>query len=242
VGLPNQQGTIAGDNQARAAAPAALWDQVLDVLRDRVNPQAFNTWLRPTLQKSLAGGLLVVAVPSLPFADWIGRTYIFDIHAALEQLGQQALKVEFSAAETRPRQDVPPPLRPSSPAAPSSAPVSTKRGSLCRKCSTERMPKFGVSSGLLAHKHLNAMKNALATFLWCVDRQTGPHGLVLGGCPVTHAQIAESIPCSTREISRQLERLETHGYITAERRQRGLILRVNNQKKFGSCRCAGGAL
>ena len=52
------------------------WDRILSSLQQKINRQSFNTWLKPTQQMSLADGTLHVEVPSLLFADWIGRNYL----------------------------------------------------------------------------------------------------------------------------------------------------------------------
>jgi hypothetical protein len=215
---------------------ASLWDQVLAQLRQVVQPQTFNTWFKPTRGIAFSGGRLRVEVPNETFRGWIEERYRAHITGALARLGRASVTVDLIYPET-----------PATQVGPSIVDVVGQHdaGLVARRFSKEKVAQlaadyhahdyttFRVSSGLLAHEHLKAMGEALALFLWCVDRQTGPHGLILGGKPVTLAQIAERLPYSDRQLARQLARLGTHGYITVERRQRGLSIQVNNQKKFG---------
>jgi len=201
-----------------AALGAPLWDQVRGLLRRGMNARTFDTWLGPTRQLDFLGDRLRVEVPSEIFRDWISKTLSEPIARAFTALGRHRMTVEFVPAEV---------ARAGRPviAAALLEPAMIE--------GTDRYTKFSVSSGLLTREHLRIIRDSLALFLWCVDKQTGPHGLVLGGKPVTLAQIAERIPYSVRHIARQLERLETHEYLTVRRCQYGLTLRVNNQKKFG---------
>lgn len=230
------------DGAAPTATPPTIWDQVLDILRDRINPQTFNTWLRPTSEHMADGrGVVIVSVPSPAFINWIRNNYTTAIKEALATLRLQAITIEFmsSPAASAPSTAAPAPARPPASTLPQPTSATLKRAAGCLKCGAQHAITFRVSSGLLTREHLRVIQNGLAMFLWCIDKQTGPNGLILGGKPVTLAQIAESIPFSQRELSRQLDLLETHEYLTALRRPAGLVLRVNNQKKFGSCRCGG---
>jgi hypothetical protein len=183
-----------------------------------MNTKAFDTWLLPTTQRSIDGARLVVEVPSAHFADWISRTYRDDIEQAMHQIGARGIVVEFAATDTS---------RPRLPA-PVSALETAEPTTPAKPYTT-----FRVSSGLLDPKHVTAIGGALWLFLWCIDKQTGPHGLILGGCPITLAQIARQLPFTERHLARQLARLEMKGYLTAKRFDRGLVMHVEMQKKFG---------
>ncbi|MGH9518277.1 MAG: chromosomal replication initiator protein DnaA, partial [Terriglobales bacterium] len=47
-----------------SARPQNAWEEILGEIRKSVNPNRFNTWLKPTRQQRLEAGTLTVAVPS----------------------------------------------------------------------------------------------------------------------------------------------------------------------------------
>src|SRR5262245_24688660 len=76
-----------------------LWDRILASLQAKMNSQAFNTWLRPTQQLSVADGLLHVEVPSVHFADWIHNNYMPLIQESARELEVGDLRLSFSSRE-----------------------------------------------------------------------------------------------------------------------------------------------
>ncbi len=80
-----------------------IWDRILNSLQQKLNPQSFNTWLRPTQQLSLADGTLQVEVPSPLFADWINRNYLPLIEESARSLECGRLSVTFSPRQAPPR-------------------------------------------------------------------------------------------------------------------------------------------
>ncbi len=212
-------------------AGAPLWDRILAVLRRTVSQHAWDTWLRPTRQADHLGDLLRVKVPGRVFREWIEKTYGREIRGALAGLGHRTTTVEFVSPENEP-------------AAPPSVFVDASQLAAARRreereWQTDRgfdFTTFRTSSGLLEKKHRQKIGTSIWEFLWCIDRQTGPHGLVLGGRPVTLAEIADHQGVTRRQVGRALGRLGQHRYIAVTQHQRGLIIRVLNQKKFGTRR------
>jgi len=204
---------------------AALWDQVLAVLVRTMNPQSFNTWLKPTHELDRIGDVVRVSVPTPLFVQWIEKSYRPAINGALSGLGLSRMSVEFV------------PLDPDPPSRPNVFFDACARAEHERRTwQTDRgfdYPTFRTASGVLDKKHRQNIGAAIWEFLWCIDRQTGPHGLVLGGRPVTLAEIAGSFGVTRRHVSSALGRLGQHRYIAVTQNQRGLIIRVLNQKKFG---------
>ena len=78
------------------------WDRILASLQNKVNRQSFNTWLKPTQQRSAADGTLHVEVPSLLFADWISKNYMSQIQEAARELQLGALAVRFTSRKPGP--------------------------------------------------------------------------------------------------------------------------------------------
>jgi chromosomal replication initiator protein len=74
-----------------------IWEKILTTLKQKINRQSFNTWLKPTQQLSLVGGILQIEVPSLLFADWIRRNYLPLIEQSARELECGGLQVRFSS-------------------------------------------------------------------------------------------------------------------------------------------------
>ena len=62
------------------------WHEILNHLKTKVNPQSYQTWLRPTRFSHAAKDTLVVRVPNREFQDWIQEHYGDMIHEALDRL------------------------------------------------------------------------------------------------------------------------------------------------------------
>jgi len=81
---------------------------------------------------------------------------------------------------------------------------------------------FLVSSGLLTAQHRRRIGPAVWEFLWLIDHQFKPKngdldlGLVMNGDAITHGRIASELGVSSRTVLRNLEQLESEGYIRAE--------------------------
>lgn len=95
-------------------------------------------------------------------------------------------------------------------------------------------PTFRVSSGIIEVKHVHNIGEAIWVYLWCLDKQTGRHGRVLGGKPVTYEAIGGQIGIDSRTVQRHIRRLENYAYLGSERTPKGLRFRILFQKKFGA--------
>jgi chromosomal replication initiator protein len=73
--------------------PRDPWSLILDVLAKRVNPQSFDTWLKPTRFYGVDGKTLVVRVPIREF------TYITDKWGELISEAIENLRFPFDAIE-----------------------------------------------------------------------------------------------------------------------------------------------
>ncbi|AKO51000.1 chromosomal replication initiation protein [Marinobacter psychrophilus] len=62
-----------------------MWQQCLEVLRDELPAQQFNTWLRP-LQPDLRDGQLVLFAPNRFVMDWVNEKYLRRIEEILKEL------------------------------------------------------------------------------------------------------------------------------------------------------------
>jgi chromosomal replication initiator protein len=62
------------------------WQEVLNYLKTKVNPQSYQTWLKPTRYSHSEAGTLVIRVPNQEFQEWIHDHYNSIIQDALEKL------------------------------------------------------------------------------------------------------------------------------------------------------------
>lgn len=62
------------------------WQEILDYLKTKVNPQSYQTWLRPTRFSHAAKDALTVRVPNREFQEWIQEHYGATIVEAMERL------------------------------------------------------------------------------------------------------------------------------------------------------------
>jgi chromosomal replication initiator protein len=59
------------------------WQECLDILKDKVQPQSFNTWLKPTRLLEDSGVELKISVPNRFVANWLEGHYIDHIKEAV---------------------------------------------------------------------------------------------------------------------------------------------------------------
>jgi hypothetical protein len=96
----------------------------------------------------------------------------------------------------------------------------------------------GLRNGLLQPKHYLAMRgDALWLYSFLLDRQTrrlDKHGLgkVAGGAPVSDGNVAESLGCSEKTVSRWRRKLLRGSYITAKRTPYGYVYAIAKPKKW----------
>jgi len=105
-----------------------IWDRILGKLEDKVNPQSYETWLRPTSLARDDGGRIVVTVPSELFATWLSKNYMPLITQTARELDRPGTQVSFtyhSDAATAPRAPRPP-VVPEAPDPPQSSPLKER--------------------------------------------------------------------------------------------------------------------
>ncbi|HEV2248263.1 MAG TPA: chromosomal replication initiator protein DnaA [Terriglobia bacterium] len=62
------------------------WQEVLNYVKTKVNPQSYQTWLKPTRYSHSEAETLVIRVPNQEFQEWIQDHYNSIIQDALEKL------------------------------------------------------------------------------------------------------------------------------------------------------------
>ena len=73
----------------------SVWSEVLGILKTKVNPQSYQTWLRPTRFSHVSGSTLFVRVPNREFQDWIQEHFSGLIQEAMGRLALGVQQVSF---------------------------------------------------------------------------------------------------------------------------------------------------
>ena len=96
-----------------------LWQQCVEVLRDELPSQQFNTWIRP-LQVEMHGDELRVYAPNRFVLDWVNEKYIARLSELMNELGGSRVPaISLLIGSRRPVAPPPPP-------APVPAPVASR--------------------------------------------------------------------------------------------------------------------
>jgi hypothetical protein len=92
---------------------------------------------------------------------------------------------------------------------------------------------IGVHDGILDQKHVDAMGAAVFLYLWCLRHQTKHNGLVLGGAPITYAQINKRLGQPERTLQRWMQSLVAGGYLELTYLNYKMMrIRILKSKKF----------
>src|SRR5438874_5811903 len=83
-----------------ASAPHAelaerVWSDSLNIIRERVNNQNFNTWFGPIVPLRLDGNRFIIQVPSQFFFDWLEVHYYSLLNEVLTQVTKQETFVGY---------------------------------------------------------------------------------------------------------------------------------------------------
>ena len=73
-------------NAAEAGTARKVWDACLDVLKGKLNSQAFKTWFTPITPLRFSGNELTIEVPSQFFYEWIEENYSVQLKQALKDI------------------------------------------------------------------------------------------------------------------------------------------------------------
>jgi chromosomal replication initiator protein len=56
-----------------------LWEESIKIIKEKISPQNFETWIRPLKVVSLEGNHASLSVPNKFFKDWLTENYR-DVH------------------------------------------------------------------------------------------------------------------------------------------------------------------
>jgi len=77
-----------------------LWNQILDELKDQVDPQAYSTWFEKTKEFSLVDTTLTIQAPTKFFADWLEQHYKSFIEEIAYNIVAKKISVDFIGSST----------------------------------------------------------------------------------------------------------------------------------------------
>src|SRR3990167_9758761 len=95
-----------------------------------------------------------------------------------------------------------------------------------------------ITNNLLEKKHRKAMGSAVWEFMWCLDKITKIDeeglGWVYGGKPIKLDEISKETGVHRDNVSRNIGKLQKHGYLAIKHPPYGMIVCVSKAKKrFG---------
>jgi chromosomal replication initiator protein len=74
---------------------AALWEETLTELSERLGAQNFETWIKPIRFKSLHDNEIRLEVPNRFFRDWLTEHYLQQIASVLNSLSRRELRISI---------------------------------------------------------------------------------------------------------------------------------------------------
>lgn len=104
-----------------AETPNSLWAKALEYVKERVNPDAFSTWLGPTKVNDLVNSTLIIEVPNQFFIDWINQYYLSFIEEGLRRTSPNIYRIAFKVSSTSDTEIIPV----SNPSQPPNLPIET---------------------------------------------------------------------------------------------------------------------
>lgn len=76
-----------------------LWEKSLQIIKEKVSPQNFETWIRPIKISSMEGDNITLHVPNKFFKDWLIENYHSVIKESLASIAGIDLKVDLQIAQ-----------------------------------------------------------------------------------------------------------------------------------------------
>jgi chromosomal replication initiator protein len=76
-----------------------LWEKSLQIIKEKVSPQNFETWIRPIKMSSLEGNNVTLNVPNKFFKDWLIENYHYVIKEAIVKIAGIDLKVDLQIGQ-----------------------------------------------------------------------------------------------------------------------------------------------
>ncbi len=99
--MPSLPANVLGDTNVQATASDTgaaqkIWNACLDVLKEKLNSQAFKTWFTPITPLHFSDNELTIEVPSQFFYEWIEENYSTQLKQALKDIIGSEGKLMYS--------------------------------------------------------------------------------------------------------------------------------------------------
>lgn len=73
-----------------------IWNNTLDIMKERISKPSFETWLKSTRPLELKNGLLMVEVPNEFARDWLESRYSSHIEEIIQDITSSSIEVVFT--------------------------------------------------------------------------------------------------------------------------------------------------
>ena len=84
-----------------------LWDKCLNIIKEKVSQQNFDTWIRPIKISSIEDNCVRFSVPNRFFRDWLDENYTSLINDTLNKIVGTTTKVSFDVYNSHGRNNMP---------------------------------------------------------------------------------------------------------------------------------------
>src|SRR5882724_9898578 len=89
-------------------ATSAAWTDCLEIIKQNVDEQSFNTWFKPIEPVRTEGDVLTIQVPSQFFYEWLEENYVPVLKKAVRQVLGENERLEYSVVVDSDNQQSPP--------------------------------------------------------------------------------------------------------------------------------------
>jgi chromosomal replication initiator protein len=83
-------------NSTLPVESATVWNDCLDIIKQSVDDQSFNTWFKPITPLRNEGDVLTIQVPSQFFYEWLEEHYVPVLKKAVHQILGENGRLEYS--------------------------------------------------------------------------------------------------------------------------------------------------
>src|SRR6478735_3841180 len=90
------------------ATTATVWTDCLEIIKENVDEQNFNTWFKPIIPVRNEGDVLTIQVPSQFFYEWLEENYVPVLKKAVRQVLGEHGRLEYSVVVDSGNQQSPP--------------------------------------------------------------------------------------------------------------------------------------
>ena len=85
-----------------------VWTDCLEIIKQNVDEQSFNTWFKPIVPVRNEGDVLTIQVPSQFFYEWLEENYVPVLKKAVRQILGETGRLEYSVVVDSGNQQNPP--------------------------------------------------------------------------------------------------------------------------------------